>query len=1824
MTDQLAFEAGDTFALTATVDQSLEDTSSTLTITDVTTSTDVKQCTTGTVCEVDLGFAAGEPREYIARVDALSSNEVTVARAPWNVELSADKTELSAGEEATLTATLDQDLTATAGAYAVAIFDTTNEVRVSTCTSGTSCQVVVSAYDHPVPTSEYVAVVLDASDVDSETVFEAVDVQATSAAVSVSREAWEVVLTADSEVLNPAGSTHLRAELNQDVGETNGLYAVYIFEVSKDIFVAQCNSGTECVSSVGWNTTDPWPGFYEAVVAKRRSSAPTSYYELEDRIDSLSEPASINEAEWEASLATDKTVLKAGETATLTASSNFDVGDTEGRYALYIVDRTAHRILASCATGTSCQANFAYYDQYDNASNFSHVFSVIIGRPGAVTEGEITDWKTWSGDQLWIERNPWQSQLLRTGGSTLTLTANQDVGILNGWGWFLFRYGPDGFMRVDECFTGKRCVMTGAPLVDGGYVAFLARDNNPTSMSDIAGYIEAASVWQPNANNLGPSLTSPFSGRGETTGGGNPGQDPCFACHADPINTATGEFFLLEIDLSLPGAGPAFQISRTYSTDGAEAFGPFGHGWAATLSGRLRVLVATDDSNPLPRQVEIEQENGSILVFTRAEASSDFVAPERVLASLSWDDTSDQWTLVRRQQQILRFDSDGNLTSLEDRDGNAVAFTYAADKLHTITASGGRAFTLTWTGDLITEITDSAGRTIEYTYDTDSNLTSVLNADGATTSYEYNSAHLMTALVRPGGGRTENDYDSEGRAILQTDPIGRETSFGYNWDGTTTTLPDGTEIVEQYSDGMLLAQTRAYGTADAATTQYAYSERNLLASTIDPVGGLTSYGYDGDGRRTSQIDPLGNQSTWTYGAHPDPLTSTDAEGRTVTATYDAAGRPLTITSPEGNVETWTYNANGTKATYEDGNGAITTYTYDAAGQVASSTDDDNNITTFTYNAAGLLTSTTTPGGRTTTTAYDNAGRVVSVEDPNGAVTEYDYDAAGNLSEITNAEGEATAYTYDAAGQRLTITDANDAVTTLTYDLAGNIATRTDANGNTTTTAYDHYGNLARITDPLGRTTSSTYDLAGRLTATQRPSGATTSYLRDAAGRIVESTDPLGKVTSLEYDRVGQVISQEDPLGRITNTHYDEDGRVVQITLPDLSAKRFEYDNAGNLLSFENADELETSYTYTSTGLVETRTDPGGLVTEYEYDPDGKLEVVTRPDSTTVEYTYNDAGLLTAVDYPSSPGEGATHVYDDVGRLTELTDSTGTTTLTYDSTGRVASETDGSGDTITYTYDAGGRLLTIGYPAVGDVTYDYDDADQIVSVTDWSSRSTNFTWTLDGKLSTQETPNGIEQERLYDLAGRATSIVTSDATTALATFTYAHDDAGQLTQLRTEFDVGELTADYDHDLLGQLSGVSRDDGLANPTTVPVTASPGGLLTIGDDGAALTYNAAQQVVEREPLSGPPATYSYNANGARVEAEVASSPTTTTTYAYDAADRLSSVISGTTSVEYETDARGLRQTRDDGAVADFTWSTVRSIPLLISDGEYRYLYASSTTPFAQIEISTSELTYLHDDELGSVRLATDGAGGVLGAQSFTEFGTPVPAAGAIDSHVGFTGNWTDPDTGLVHLRARDYDPETGQFLNVDPALEDTRQPYAYAANNPVQLTDPMGLDPRPRDTAAPSSTGIAPTLTPAEIALLCGTAADGSFEAKGGSDSDIAQALADLAENYSVILGWTAVVLNGLGVIAGAGCALGPHACAGSLAVSLGLGVSAGALAGVSAILDCVPYGFDGRCIAGLIYADVAFASTVMVQPAPLGNGISLILGIAWMAGGRPQLR
>ena len=60
-------------------------------------------------------------------------------------------------------------------------------------------------------------------------------------------------------------------------------------------------------------------------------------------------------------------------------------------------------------------------------------------------------------------------------------------------------------------------------------------------------------------------------------------------------------------------------------------------------------------------------------------------------------------------------------------------------------------------------------------------------------------------------------------------------------------------------------------------------------------------------------------------------------------------------------------------------------------------------------------------------------------------------------------------------------------------------------------------------------------------------------------------------------------------------------------------------------------------------------------------------------------------------------------------------------------------------------------------------------------------------------------------------------------------------------------------------------------------------------------------------------------------------------------------------------------------------------------------------------------------------------------------------------------FSGGQYDPDTGLVHFGARDYDPYTGMWRAKDPIgfKGGDKNLFGYVLNNPVNRIDPFGLN-------------------------------------------------------------------------------------------------------------------------------------------------------------------
>lgn len=86
----------------------------------------------------------------------------------------------------------------------------------------------------------------------------------------------------------------------------------------------------------------------------------------------------------------------------------------------------------------------------------------------------------------------------------------------------------------------------------------------------------------------------------------------------------------------------------------------------------------------------------------------------------------------------------------------------------------------------------------------------------------------------------------------------------------------------------------------------------------------------------------------------------------------------------------------------------------------------------------------------------------------------------------------------------------------------------------------------------------------------------------------------------------------------------------------------------------------------------------------------------------------------------------------------------------------------------------------------------------------------------------------------------------------------------------------------------------------------------------------------------------------------------------------------------------------------------------------------------------------------------MLTNASGAASGTFTYSPYGTLSGKTGTQTTPLGFGGQHTDA-SGLQYLRARTYDPATGQFLSKDPAAQ--APSYGYAEENPLRLVDPSG---------------------------------------------------------------------------------------------------------------------------------------------------------------------
>ena len=942
-----------------------------------------------------------------------------------------------------------------------------------------------------------------------------------------------------------------------------------------------------------------------------------------------------------------------------------------------------------------------------------------------------------------------------------------------------------------------------------------------------------------------------------------------------------------------------------------------------------------------------------------------------------------------------------------------------------------------WSFNYGMSLSETPSGSVEISQENGSAVTFTANNDGSYTA----PTHMLATLVRePGGTWT---YTRRAKEI-----------FGFTSTGQLNQLSDlndNTATLHRNAEGQVETVTDSAGRA----LTFAYYSDGRIETVTDPAGNTMHYSFDDDGRLVSVSNADWQGPGYDYNSLNLITTITDARGNTTTNTYDAAQRVISQTDRVGGITTFSYAANGTTTTVSPG-GKISAETY-SSGQLIKSVEGvgtpEAATWTYAYDQTTFGTTLVTdPLNHTSTATYDSSGNRLTSTDPAGNHQSWTYNTLNDVTSATNAEGTTTSYTWSPTGDLLTtstpLTGTSQAATS-TYDHSdpthpGDTTSITNPVGKTTHLTYSAAGDLAATTDPLGNTTSYTYNVLGQRLTTVSPRGNTTTYTYHSTGELFQVEDQLGVSEYFYYDANGNRTDQYDSQWRRTSTTFDQLNRPTSTTLPDGTTTATGYDPDGNKTSQTDAAENITTYTYDSHHRVTTVTDPLNRATNYGFDAAGHVTTVTDASGRTTTNTYDQAGRKTGTSYSDGTTPVEIFTYTPVGQMATMHDGTGTTTSTYDSLGRLTQQTNGNSQKTTYDYDLIGHMTALKYPNGHTVDRGYDAAGRLVSVTDWLGKTTTITPDADGNTATITYGNGVTATKTYDNAGQTASITNKGPSgSLLASFTYTRDFMGRLKSTTTS-GIGQPQEHYSYYAGGQLESANNSG---------YDYDPAGNVTRVVTGARMTYDQANQPVNYTKL-GITTPISYDLGGNRLTGPGAG---TAATYTWNQTNRL--INANGTSFAYN--AAGLRATRTPatGPSQQFAWDARASVPLMLTDGSTSYLYDDAGNPLEHIDAAGTSTYYQHD-QYGSTRLLTNTTGAVSATYTYDPNGNLTTKTGSADTVLRWNGQAQDFDTGLYYLRSRYYDPITTQFINVDPLAALTRAIYTYASNNPLNLSDPLGL--------------------------------------------------------------------------------------------------------------------------------------------------------------------
>jgi len=702
------------------------------------------------------------------------------------------------------------------------------------------------------------------------------------------------------------------------------------------------------------------------------------------------------------------------------------------------------------------------------------------------------------------------------------------------------------------------------------------------------------------------------------------------------------------------------------------------------------------------------------------------------------------------------YDAAGNLVTITDANANVTTIQRNANETPTAIVSPYNQTTqLTTASDgsnnYLSQITDPAGNSYNLTFMPGGLLSTLTDPRGNQYTFQYDSYGRLTKDSDPAGGFTTltRTNQASGYVVAKETALGRTTSYQITFPASNASEQ---EFVNTFPDGLqatVTTQPTSYSSTlpDGESTNETLGpdprwgiEVAIPTSTTQTFGSLTS---NASVQRTVSLGTAGNPFSL--------VTQTDTKtvnGRTYSSVFTASNLTYTDTSPAGR---------------------ITLIILDNQERVASGQTGDLLAKNFAYDTLGRL-ATVTQGNRTTTLSYNSNGFLASVTDPLGLQNSFTYDADGHVLTRTLADGRVITYTYDANGNQTSVTPPGKSAHSFTFspvNLTSSYTPPTVTGTGTTTYAYNLDRQLTTTTRPDGETIVYNYDTAGRLSSVVTPTetlnygySTSTGNLSSVAvkggehiaysynGPLPTKTTWTGTVSG-NVDRTYNdnlwVASQNVAGGTDIDLHYDNDGQLTK---------------AGELVIDRSAQD----------GSV-TRTTLGVATDDRTYNSFGELIGYSASANGTVVYSVTltrdkDGRITTKTETVNGTSNQYAHKYDPAGRLTAVTNNSGSDTYTYDTNSNRLTATSGS-VSVSGTYDAQDRLLTYGaasytYTANGELasktvgaqtnTYQYDVLGNLIAVT--LANGTAITYIVDAaNRRVGEEVNGVLQTGfLYDGQG----------------------------------------------------------------------------------------------------------------------------------------------------------------------------------------------------------------------------------------------------------------------------------------------------------------------------------------------------------------------------------------------------------------------------------------------------------------------------------------